>query len=139
MASLNKVILLGNLTRDPELRYTASGLAVTSFGMAVNGRVKQGDEWKEVPCFVDISVFGRTAENCSEYLNKGQQVLIEGRLNFRQWETDEGQRRSKLDVVANNVQFMARSGDRSGPRQGQETRPKQASNDDPGPDDDIPF
>lgn len=106
MASFNKVILMGNLTRDPELRYTPSGSAVANFGLAVNRRYKQDDELKEDTCFVDIAVFGRQAENCSEYLSKGSLVLIDGRLNYRKWESEDGQTRSKLDVVANNVQFM---------------------------------
>lgn len=142
MANLNKVILLGNLTRDPELRYTASGTAVTSFGLAVNDRVKQGDEWKEVPCFVDITVFGRTAENCSEYLNKGQPVLVEGRLNYRQWETQEGQKRSKLEVVALNVQFLGRPGGGAaggGKSSGGAPASQDAVNERAAGEDDIPF
>ena len=106
MANFNKVILMGNLTRDPELRYTPSGSAVANFGLAVNRRYRQDDELKEETCFVDIAVFGRQAENCSEYLSKGSLVLVDGRLNYRKWETEDGQTRSKLDVVANNVQFM---------------------------------
>jgi len=106
MANFNRVILAGNLTRDPELRYTPSGKAVASFGLAVNNRYKAGDEWKEDTCFVDITVWGKQAENCAEYLSKGRNALVEGRLNYRTWETDEGQRRSKLEVVALNVQFL---------------------------------
>ncbi len=109
MASLNKVFLMGNLTRDPELRYTAGGSSVADFGIAVNRRYKQGDEWKEDVCFVDITVWGKQAENCAEYLNKGKGVFIEGRLQFRSWESEEGQKRSKIEVVANNVQFLSRS------------------------------
>lgn len=109
MASLNKVFLMGNLTRDPELRYTASGSSVADFGIAVNRRYKQGDDWKEDVCFVDITVWGKQAENCAEYLNKGRGVFIEGRLQFRSWESEEGQKRSKMEVVANNVQFLSRS------------------------------
>lgn len=109
MASYNKVILLGRLTRDPELRYTPGGTAVASFGLAVNDRIKQGDEWKEEPCFVDIVTFGRQAENCSEYLSKGSSVLIDGRLKYNKWENQEGQTRTKLEVIANNVQFMPKS------------------------------
>lgn len=105
MADLNVVILLGRLTRDPELRYTPGGTAVTTLGLAVNNRYKQGEEWKEEACFVDVTVFGRQAETSSEYLAKGSQALIEGRLNFRKWEKD-GQTRTKLDVVASRVQFL---------------------------------
>ena len=105
MADLNVVILLGRLTRDPELRYTPAGTAVTSFGLAVNNRRKVGDEWKEEPCFVDVKIFGRMAETSSEYLSKGRQVAIEGRLSYSKWEKD-GQTRSKLEVIANNIQFL---------------------------------
>ena len=106
MANFNKVILMGRLTRDPELRYSPSGTAVAKFGLAVNNRVKQGDDWKEEPCFVDIVVFGRQAETCSEYLNKGRLILIDGRLNYSKWETEDGKTRSKLEVVGNNIQFL---------------------------------
>ena len=108
MASVNKVFLMGNLTRDPELRYTPNGAAVANLGLAVNRKYKAGDEWKEEVCFVDITVWGKQGENCVEYLNKGSPVFVEGRLQFRSWETDDGQKRSKLDVVANNVQFLGR-------------------------------
>lgn len=109
MARLNKVFLAGNLTRDPELRYTPAGTAVASFGLAVTDRYKQGEEWKDRVCYVDITVWNKQAERCSEYLTKGSGVLIEGRLNFRSWESEEGQKRSKLDVVAQNVQFLPRA------------------------------
>ena len=105
MASLNKVLLLGNLTRDPELRYIASGTAVCSFGIAVNEKYKSGDEWKEKVHFVDITVWGKQGENVAQYLNKGSQALIDGKLNYQTWEK-EGEKRSKLEVVANNVQFL---------------------------------
>ncbi|MBI4379257.1 MAG: single-stranded DNA-binding protein [Nitrospinae bacterium] len=112
MASLNKVFLMGNLTRDPELRYTPGGSAVASFGLAVNRKFKQGEETKEETCFVDITVWGKQAENCAEYLTKGRGVLVEGRLSYRSWETEEGQKRSKLEVVANNVQFLQKAGEK---------------------------
>ncbi len=111
MASFNKVLLMGNLTRDPELRFTSGGAAVASFGLAVNRKFKQGEEWKEDVCFVDITVWAKQGENCAQYLNKGSLVFIEGRLNFQTWETD-GQKRNKLEVVANNVQFLTRQGDK---------------------------
>lgn len=115
MASLNKVILIGNLTRDPELRYTQSGMAIAKFGLAVNERFKQGDEWKEKANFIDIVVWGKQGENCSEYLSKGRQVGIEGRLSYSTWETDDGQKRSKLEVVGEKVVFL---GSRDGGGQG---------------------
>ena len=140
MASFNKVILLGNLTRDPEMRYTSNGTPVASFGLAVNRRYGQGDERKEEVCFVDISTFGRQAELASEYLKKGRMVLIEGRLQFRNWEDQNGQRRSKLDVVAERVNFMPRaSQEGGGSRQSAEPPPYRDDDIPPPQDDDIPF
>lgn len=116
MANYNRVLLMGNLTRDPEIRYSSGGggggsgggSAICKFGLAVNRTWKnQSGEKQEETCFVDITVFGRTAENCNEYLSKGRPVFIEGRLEFSQWEDREsGQKRSKLAVVAENVQFL---------------------------------
>lgn len=103
----NRIILIGNLTKDPELRYTPNGAAVSKFRIAVNTRYKQGEDNKEETLFIDIVVFGKQAENCSEYLSKGGQVLVEGRLQERRWETD-GQQKSKVEVVAQNVRFLSR-------------------------------
>jgi len=115
MASLNKVMLLGNLTRDPELRYAPNGTPVANFGMAINRRYRQGEEWREEVCYVDVVTFGRQAETVGEYLSKGNLAMIEGRLQWRSWETEDGQKRSKHEVVANHVQFMPRmQGDGSG-------------------------
>ena len=109
MASLNKVILLGNLTRDPELRYAPNGTAVARFGLAVNTqRTGQGEDRKEEVCFVDIVAFGRQAETASEYLSKGRPALVEGRLQWRSWEGQDGQKRSKHEVIAERIQFMPR-------------------------------
>ncbi len=119
MASLNKVILLGNLTRDPEMRYTPNGTAVSSFGLAVNRRFRQGDEWRDEVCYVDIVTFGRQAETVGEYLSKGNLAMIEGRLQWRSWETEDGQKRSKHEVIANNIQFMPRGQSEGMGRQGQ--------------------
>ena len=105
MANFNKALLLGRLSRDPELRYTASGAAVCSFGLAVNHKYKSGEEWKTDVCFIEITAWAKQAENCAEYLKKGSAVFVEGRLNFQQWETD-GQKRSKHEVVAQSVQFL---------------------------------
>jgi len=105
---------MGNLTRDPELRYTASGAAVASFGLAVNRKYKAGDEWKEEVCFVDITVWAKQAENCAEYLHKGSPVFVEGRLNYQSWESDTGQKRNKLEVVASTIQFLGRPGAEKG-------------------------
>jgi single-strand DNA-binding protein len=106
MTSFNKVILMGNLTRDPEVRYTPNGIAVASFAIAVNRKYKQGDETKEEVSYIDIVVFGKQAESCGQYINKGDSVLIDGRLQQRRWETEEGQKRSKVEVVAQSVHFM---------------------------------
>jgi len=106
MASYNRVILVGNLTRDIELKYTPSGTAVTDVGLAVNDRRKsQTGEWVEETTFVDVTLWGRTAEVASEYLGKGSPILIEGRLKFDTWETD-GQKRSKLRVVGERMQML---------------------------------
>ncbi len=106
MASFNKVILMGNLTKDPEIRYAPSGTAVASFGLAVNRRYKQGDETKEEVCFIDIVVFGKQAENSGQYLSKGQGVIIDGRLQQRRWDSEDGQKRSKHEVVVQSMQFL---------------------------------
>lgn len=132
MANFNKVMLMGNLTRDPELRYTPSGAAVASFGLAVNRRYKQGEEWKDEVCFVDITVWGKQGENCAEYLHKGSSAFIEGHLRFHTWEADGGQKRSKLDVVANTVQFLGRPGSSKG-----DSMPDGQA--DPVDKDDVPF
>ena len=108
MASYNKVILIGNLTRDPELTYLPSGTALAKFGIAMNESYtdKQSGEKKEDVCFVDITAWARTAEVCNEYLKKGNPVFIDGKLTFNSWETDDGQKRSKLEVVAQRVQLI---------------------------------
>lgn len=140
MASFNKVILMGNLTRDPEMRYTASGSPVASFGLAVNRRYRQGDEQREEVCFVDISTFGRQAELAGEYLSKGRMVLIEGRLQYRTWEDQNGQRRNKLDVVAERVNFMPRATQDGGASRSGSAPPAYRDEDVAAPgDDDIPF
>lgn len=116
MASYNRVILVGNLTRDVELRYLQSGMAVTEIGLAVNERRKtQTGEWVDEPVYVDITMWGRTAEVASEFLSKGSPVLIEGRLKLDTWEKD-GKKNSKLKVVADRMQMLAgRSGGGPGP------------------------
>lgn len=117
MANLNKVFLMGNLTRDPELRYTPSGMAVCKLGLATNRRYRDrsSEEMREETCFVDITVWGKTGENCGQYLAKGRSVLVEGRLRYNTWES-EGQKRSKLEVVAENVQFLSRANQATGDR-----------------------
>lgn len=108
MASFNKVILMGNLTRDPELRYTPKGMAIAKIGLAVN-RVwtNEAGEKKEEVTFVDVDLFGRTAENVGQYMKKGRPIMIEGRLKLDQWDDKQtGQKKSKLGVVAETVQFL---------------------------------
>jgi single-strand DNA-binding protein len=115
MNSFNRVILLGNLTRDPEVRYIPSGTAVASFAIAVNRRYKQGEEMKDEVSYIDIVVFGKTAENCGQYLNKGDAILVEGRLQQRRWDDkDSGQKRSKVEVVAQTVNFMPKRSGQAG-------------------------
>ena len=129
MASFNKVMLMGNLTRDPELRFIANGSAVASFGLAVNRKFKQGDEWKDDVCFVDITVWGKQGENCAEYLSKGRPAFVGGYLKFSTWES-EGKKRNKLEVVANTVQFLGSRNDSGGDLPAGRA---------PAPDDDVPF
>lgn len=120
MTSFNKVILLGNLTRDPEVRYTPNGAAVASFAIAVNRKYKQGEETRDEVSYIDIVVFGKQAEACGQYINKGDAILVDGRLQQRRWETEDGQKRSKVEVVAQSVNFMPkRSGGSRDAGQGQ--------------------
>ncbi len=109
MASLNKVFLIGNLTRAPELRYTPSGTAVADLRLAVNRNyTTQGGEKREETCFLTVVVWGKQAESSGEYLDKGSPVMVEGRLQTRDWETKDGQKRNVVEVVAERVQFMGR-------------------------------
>lgn len=114
MASFNRVILVGNLTRDPELKYIPSGMAVSEVGLAVNNRRKNAQgEWVEETTFVDVTLWGRTAEVASEYLSKGSSVLIEGRLKLDTWEK-EGKKQSKLRVVGEQMQMLGSKGQGGG-------------------------
>src|SRR5271163_1268838 len=113
-ASLNKVLLMGNLTRDPEVKYTPKGTAVCDLGLAINDSYKAQDGTiKETVTYVDIEVWGRTAENCKQYLTKGRGVFVEGQLKLDQWEQD-GQKKSRLKVRADRVQFLGGGPARSG-------------------------
>lgn len=148
MASFNRVILLGNVTRDPELRHIPTGTAVTDIGMAVNDRRKTPTgEWVDDTTFVDITLWGRTAEIACEYLSKGSSVLIEGRLKLDTWESD-GQKRQRLKVIGEKMQLLGGSGrsegggssrSASGGRPQQQQGPPQDSYYDVPPDDDVPF
>jgi single-strand DNA-binding protein len=139
MASYNRVILLGNLTRDPELRYIPSGMAVSDIGLAVNHRYKNNNgEWVDEATFVDVTMWGRTAEIANEYLSKGSPVLIEGRLKLDTWEK-EGQKHSKLRVVCERMQLVGgprgegQGGQGGGQRGGARSAPRQSSNQQQGP------
>ena len=104
--TFNKIILVGHLSCDPALRYTPTGTAIATFGLATNHRYKTGETWHEEACFLDVVVFGRQAEPVGDYLHKGSQALIEGRLRQRAWETPDGQKRRKHEVVADRVHFL---------------------------------
>ena len=111
MASYNKVILVGNLTRDPELRYTPSGTAVANLRMAINRRYKdRNQELKDEVCYVTAVVWNKQAETCNQYLHKGSSVFVEGRLQSRNWEDNTGAKRSVIEVRAERVQFMGAPG-----------------------------
>jgi len=147
MASFNKVILMGNLTRDPELNHTPSGTAVCEVGLAVNRKFKRGDDMVDETTFVDVTLWGRRAEIAGEYLQKGSPAHIEGRLQLDQWDDREsGQKRSKLKVVAESLQLIGggRGGGNGGGRQ-QQPAPQQSpgggsQGEIPGMNDnDVPF
>ncbi len=137
--SINRVVLTGNLTRDPELRSTASGMAVLKMGVAVNDRRKnqQTGEWEDVPNFVDVTVFGSRAEALTRFLSKGSKIAVEGKLRWSSWETPQGEKRSKLEVVADDIEFLS-------PRDGGAAASSQSSSPEsfeskPLADDEIPF
>ena len=128
---LNKVILIGRLTRDPEVRYTQSGKAVTSFDLAVDRTVANAQGQKETD-FIPIVTWGKLAETCGNYLNKGRLVAVDGRLQIRTYETESGQKRKVAEVVADGVRFLDRAKDSNG-------GVPQPNGTDVFPDDDIPF
>lgn len=103
---LNKVFLIGRLTRDPELRYTIGGKAVATFGLAVNREYISKGERKEDTCFLNLVVWGKQAEICAEYLKKGNLIFVEGRLQYRSWETEDSEKRSIIEVRAERIQFL---------------------------------
>jgi single-strand DNA-binding protein len=156
--SINSVIVIGNLTRDPELKATPSGTSVCSLRIAVNDQVKDqaSGEWVEKANYFTVDVFGRQAETCAQYLNRGRQVAVSGRLRWRQWETQDGQKREAVSIAADRVQFIGpREGGSGGgggsyqqPAAAQRPGPKFNDQDLDGPpagdfveagDDDIPF
>ena len=141
-ANINSVVLVGNLTRDPELRHTPSGTAVCSLRLAVNSRRKDGatGQWTDKPNYFDITVWGQQGESCAQYLAKGRPVAVQGRLEWREWDAQDGSKRQAVEVIADNVQFLGSRGDSEGGQfvpQGA----TQAADDFPASaaDDDIPF
>src|SRR6187200_1016445 len=121
MANINRVILVGNLTRDPELRHTPSGTSVCKLRLAVNSRQKDAStgEWGEKPNYFDVTVWGNQGENCAKFLSKGRPVAIDGRLDWREWEAQDGSKRQAVQIIADNVQFLGgrQEGELSGERQ----------------------
>ncbi len=150
MATINSVVLVGNLTRDPELRHTSSGMAVCSLRIAVNTRRKDAatGQWGEKPNYFDVTVWGQQGESCAQYLSKGRQVGVQGRLEWREWDAQDGTKRQAVEVVADSVQFLgSRAEGDGGGGGGQQfvpagaAAPQQAGDDFPpaAADDDIPF
>jgi len=145
MANINRVVLVGNLTRDPELRHTPSGMAVCSLRIAVNTRRKdsQTGEWTEKPNYFDVTVWGNQGENCAQYLSKGRPVAIDGRLEWREWDAQDGTKRQAVEIIADSVQFLGGRQDAEGGQpQFVPSGAAQADNADFGSaaaDDDIPF
>ncbi len=139
MASFNKVILLGNLTRDPETRVTAGGLTIAKLGLAVSRVYSTKDgERREETTFVDVDCFGKQAETLAKYMSKGKPLMIEGRLKLDQWESNDGQKRSKLGVVLESFQFLP-DGSRDRADQSDRSDRKQAPVDDGALDEEPPF
>ncbi len=142
MAELNKVMMIGRLTKDPEVKYTSSGAAVAELRLAVNHTYRAKDEKREETCFIDVNLWGRSAETAKEYLSKGREIFVEGRLQQSNWETQSGEKRSKIRMVADRFQFL---GGRGGDRQsmaadaGGGSSEYHGGGDTSAPDDDLPF
>ena len=145
--NINRVVLTGNLTRDPELRSTPSGTSICSLRVACNTRRKDASgEWVDKPNYFDVTVWGAQGENCANYLSKGRPVAVDGRLEWREWEDRDGNKRQSVDIIADSVQFL---GSREGGENGARFTPQsdvpadqsdsQAAPAGPGTDDDIPF
>ena len=144
MATINSVVVVGNLTRDPELRHTPSGMAVCSLRVAVNTRRKDSatGEWGEKPNYFDVTVWGQQGENCAQYLAKGRQVGIQGRLEWREWDAQDGTKRQAVEIVADSVQFLGSRGEGEGGQQfvpAGATASQGADFPPSAADDDIPF
>jgi single-strand DNA-binding protein len=154
--NINRVVLTGNLTADPELRSLPSGTSVCKLRIACNTRTKVNGEWADKPNYFDVTVWGNQGENCSRFLSKGRPVAIDGRLEWREWQTPEGQKRQAVDIIADSVQFLggrddapAGGGQSGGGFQGRSDIPVDTGDFAPAPmgagspaatgDDDIPF
>jgi single-strand DNA-binding protein len=146
MANINRVVLVGNLTKDPELRHTPSGTAVCKLRLAVNTRQKDqsSGEWGDKPNYFDVTVWGNQAESCSQYLSKGRPVAVDGRLDWREWDAQDGSKRQAVEIIAESVQFLGSRGDGEGGQQRQyvpagDVAADQSDFSPAGSDDDIPF
>jgi single-strand DNA-binding protein len=144
MANINRVVLVGNLTRDPELRNTPSGMSVCSLRIAVNTRRKDNasGQWTEKPNYFDVTVWGAQGESCAQYLSKGRPVAIDGRLEWREWDAQDGTKRQAVEIVADSVQFLGGRGEGDGGGGNQFVPAGAASGNEDfgqGADDDIPF
>jgi len=145
-ANINRVVLVGNLTRDPELRHTPSGTAICKLRLAVNTRQKDGasGEWRDKPNYFDVTVWGNQGESCSQYLSRGRPVAIDGRLDWREWEAQDGTKRQAVEIIADSVQFLGSRGESEGNQYvpaaaGAAVGGQDADFGAAGADDDIPF
>jgi single-strand DNA-binding protein len=144
MANINRVVLVGNLTKDPELRHTPNGTAVCKLRLAVNTRQKdaQTGEWGDKPNYFDITVWGNQGESCAQYLSKGRPVAVDGRLDWREWEAQDGSKRQAVEIIADTVQFLGSRGDAESGGERQFVPAGATADADMGgsaTDDDIPF
>ena len=147
MANINRVVLVGNLTKDPELRHTPSGTAVCKLRLAVNTRQKDQatGEWGDKPNYFDVTVWGNQGESCAQYLSKGRPVGVDGRLDWREWEAQDGTKRQAVEIIAESVQFLGSRGDSEGQSQYTPSSDVAADQSDfvkagaGAADDDIPF
>jgi single-strand DNA-binding protein len=145
VANINRVVLVGNLTKDPELRHTPSGTPVCKLRIAVNTRQKDGatGEWTDKPNYFDVTVWGNQGESCAQYLAKGRAVGIDGRLDWREWEAQDGSKRQAVEIIADSVQFLGSRGEGGGEPQfvpaGATADQSSTLDSGAGGDDDIPF
>jgi single-strand DNA-binding protein len=144
MANINRVVLVGNLTKDPELRHTPSGTSVCKLRVAVNTRQKDSatGQWGDKPNYFDVTVWGNQAESCAQYLARGRPIAVDGRLDWREWEAQDGSKRQAVEIIAETVQFLGGRGDGDGSPQYVPRSDVQPDESDFAPataDDDIPF